>query len=159
VCYEGFLSKNRLHYHLGNIGLNRTYSRPTCLGRSSAYTFAKEQNRTRTKVYPIDYTGYNKTIIESNIDSAKDVGTRNTFRKYRYSRIGIKLTPKGQILTIYTDSGYSITLIDQNLLSIHLPNAEIRIIATPIEVRGIGVDRHTIDKYILVPLYFPRKTK
>ena len=39
-----------------------------------------------------------------------------------------------------------------------LPNAEIRKIATSVEVAGISADKYRTDEYIIASIYIPRKT-
>ena len=42
VCSEAFTLKNRLHYHLGSRGLDRTQAKKTCSERSATHTWNKQ---------------------------------------------------------------------------------------------------------------------
>ena len=56
-------------------------------------------------------------IITSNVDSTKDIESGQAFRKYRYTRIKVKLSPQHLASEIYTDSGCSVILIERTFLT------------------------------------------
>ena len=53
------------------------------------------------------------------------------------------------------DSGYSVSLINRAYLKIANPDLDIRTIASPITIRGIGTNKHVTSEYIITPLIFP----
>ena len=55
------------------------------------------------------------------------------------------------------DSGCGVSLIDEAIINQFLPDTPIRTMASPIEVSGIGSDRHQTDRYVIAPLYIPGK--
>ena len=137
VCGQTFVSKNKLYIHLGNRGQGRSYTKKACPGRSVMHALSKQEDakalviqndmaqptqNTEKKlenpqIYAEAYTqaesSAERVIIESNTDSATDVGTGQAFRNYRYCRIGLKMSPEDQETKICADSGYGITLADR----------------------------------------------
>ena len=61
-------------------------------------------------------------IITSNVDSTKDIKSGQAFRKYRYARIKIKLSPQHLVSEVCADSGYLIILIERTFLTECLSN-------------------------------------
>ena len=161
LCGEAFPSKNKLHQHLGSRGLNRKANKPACTGRKTIP--AVTQQPTAEPTVPNDVSAYpvtpeeENTIVESSVDSGKEIDTGNAFRKYRYARVDFKLTPTGPLTTVCIDTGCGVTLIDEMLVTKALPDARIHTMALPLEVSGIGSDKHRTDRYILAPLYLPGK--
>lgn len=96
-------------------------------------------------------------IITSDVDSTKDVGSGQAFRKYRYARIKIQLSPEQSPAEVCADSGCSVTLIERTFLKEHLPKVELRINPAPLEVSGIGSDKHRATEYFINPLFIPGK--
>ena len=97
-------------------------------------------------------------IVESKENSANEIGTGQAYRKYRYARLNVKMVPEGELQKCCADTGCGITLGDRGFLKKELPNAEIRKMATSVEVAGIGADKHRTDEYIIASMYIPRKT-
>ena len=166
VCREGFVSNNQLHKHLGHRGLKKRDVRSSCPGRSLMHAISKTEEKGLARTAPVTSEAYANTpgsgeeeeiVVESTSDSTKDVGTGDAFRKHRYARINIKLTPKSELVNVCADSGCGVTLIDKTLVDRFLPDTHIRTMARPVQVSGIGSDKHETDSYIINPLYLPGK--
>ena len=107
----------------------------------------------RGSAYPAAVTA-SLPIVKSISSSEKEVRSRYTFRQYYYATINIQLTPEQEPKKGYTDSGYSVTLMDKAFLKSLLPDCKIRTISTPITVRGLRSNLYQIAEYAIVPLYF-----
>ena len=164
-CGETFPSKNQLHKHLGSRGLNRVSVKGTCPGRTVPQATASEATREDPAVAAEAYADIptapagEELIIESKVDSTKEIGTGNAFRKYRYARVDVKFTPSGPETTVCVDTGCGVSLIDQSLVAKALPETRIHTMASPLEVSGIGSDKHRTDQYVVSPIYLPGKDK
>lgn len=55
------------------------------------------------------------------------------------------------------DTGCSLPLLDRGWLKKTSPEAEIRTMATPITVRGIGENRNDAEQYVILPMFFTGK--
>jgi len=51
------------------------------------------------------------------------------------------------------DTGCIISLIDREFLKTNYPNVEVRRMATPMTIRGIGEEKYKASEYIKVNLY------
>jgi len=69
------------------------------------------------------------------------------------------LNPDVELEIGYGDTGCRVTITDRAFIKRALPGTHIRTIATPLEVTGIGKDKHKTDKYIITPLFLPGKNK
>ncbi len=123
----------------------------------------KGKTRVETIINPEVYTSSSGTaeipenIVDSDSDSAKNISTGQAFRKYCYSRVNIKLTATSKVIVVCIDSGCGVSLIDEAIINQFLPDTPIRTMAAPIEVSGIGSDRHQTDRYVIAPLYISGK--
>ena len=171
VCGQTFVSKNKLHIHLGNRGQGRNYAKNSCLGRSVMHALSKQAEseaiakqkdmiqpeqtpQKHAEAYAQEESSTERVIIESNTDSATDVGTGQAFRNYRYCRIGLKMSPEAQETKICADSGCGITLADRQFITNTIPNVAIRKMATPAEVSGLGGVKHQTADYVIASLFF-----
>ena len=99
-----------------------------------------------------------EVIVQSKENSSNDIGTGQAYRKYRYARLNFKMTTDGELQKCCADTRCGITLGDRDFLKKELPDAEIRKMATSVEVSVIGSDKHRTDEYIIAPMYIPEKT-
>ena len=151
-CQQEFPSNNRLHIHLGNPGKGRSKGRSSC----SATDKPKESQEGTPGIVPSAYTA--EEIIDSAA-KADDVGTGHAFRNYHYAMAMAKLAKKCVLESICLDTGCSVSLADRAWIKECMPDIEIRKMASPITVRGLGSARHQTDEYVILPIYFPGKTK
>ena len=179
-CNEKFTSNNELHAHLGSRGYGRTSPVKRCIGRSISHAWNMEKAAQEAKAYlnensdnasstagieaanaenaEQEHAKPNPIIIESDSDSSKDIGTGQSFRKWRYARCDTMLRPDAQAQKICADTGCGVTLADREFIKEALPGAEFRHMATAIEVSGIGSDKHQTKEYLISPIFFPSKT-
>ena len=97
-------------------------------------------------------------IIKS-IAKTNDIDTGHAFRNYHYAMVIIKLTQKCVLENICLDTECSVSLIDRAWLKKCLPDVIIRKIASPITVRRLRSAKHQTDKYMILSIYFPGKSK
>ncbi len=149
TCHNSFSSKNKLYQHVRQAG---------------HAVRRKRKTRVETTINPEVYTSTSGTaetlenIVDSDSDSPKDIGIGQAFQKYRYARVNIKLTAIGKVIVVCVDSGSGNSLIDEAIINQFLPDTPIRTIASPIEVSGIGSDRHQTDRYVLPRCTFLAET-
>ncbi len=123
----------------------------------------KGKTQVETTINPEVYTSTSgtaetpKNIVDSDSDSAKDIGLGQAFRKYRYARVNINLTAISKVIIVCMDSGCWVSLIDEANINQFLPDTPIRAMAAPIEVSDIGSNRDQTDGYVIAPLYIPGK--
>ena len=115
-----------------------------------------DQPHAESDAFAGDYTVDN-LIIESKENSANEIGIGQAYRKYRYARLNIKMTSDAELQKCCADTGCGITLGDRDFIKNELPDAEIRKMATLVEVSGIGIDKHRTDEYIIAPILIPGK--
>jgi len=59
----------------------------------------------------------------------------------------------------YGNTEYRVTITNRAFIKRALPRTHIRTITTPLEVTGIGKDKHKIDEYIITPLFLVGRNK
>ena len=170
-CMQSFLSKNQLHLHLGNSGRGRKASKSSCQGLqkpsasalqtpsasqkpSAAGLGSRSNDPGSGSAFPAAAVVSKPRVIKSTSDSTKKVGTGYAFRQYYYAVIDIQLTSEAEPKKACVDSGCSVTLIDRAFLKSLLLDCEIRKLASPITVRGLGSSLHQTAEYAIIPLYF-----
>ena len=80
-------------------------------------------------------------IVKSNIIySNKIIDTG--FRNWYYIISKIILYPYNSIRDIYIDIGCSIIIVDRKFIEANLPYAEIRTMASPAIIKGLGKAKH-----------------
>ena len=95
----------------------------------------------------------NKKLVRSNATniSAKGYG----FQGWRYATVQARLSQDGQVVSICLDTGCTASLIDRGFLNEHIPGAEIKKMASPMKVRGLGSSSHAAGDYVELDLYLP----
>ena len=161
-CLQKFPSKNMLHKHLGNSGKGRRTVASSCSGfpapasaPSGTEEISEQPKRTPTaQAFPATVTDFPEELfIQSTADSAKEVGTGHAFRNYHYAMADAKLWPEGPIFKPCLDTGCSVALLDREEAR-SVPSLELRKMASPIKVRGVGSDVHETADYVITSLYF-----
>ena len=99
-----------------------------------------------------NYTSFK--IINSDFTEIPK-GTRFAFRGQNYVRILIRLFLDAIDKETYIDSGYSVTLVDKPQLLVLLPEVEIRRIALPLHIKGLGLVIYNTNEYVLIPIFIP----
>ncbi len=90
-------------------------------------------------------------IIELSAELVANTGL--SFRSQYYATLYIQFILSSPASIVYIDSGYTITLIDRIFFIDIFPNKEIKKIELPINVRGIGLARYSIDEYTVLDIY------
>ena len=135
-CPELFNSNNALHKHV------RSSHNPG--------TTKEARNSTSELAYSTDP---NEKLVRSNATnvSAKGYG----FRGWRYATVQARLFQDGQVNSMCLDTGCTASLIDRGFLKEHAPNMEIKKMASPMKVRGLGSSSHSAEDYVDLDIYFP----
>lgn len=94
-------------------------------------------------------------IIASTVDHTKDVGTGYGFRGWSYARVKASLSPLATPEFTCLDTGSGIIIADKQFFKSQAPDIPIRIMASPITVRGLGDTKHRTDEYAISSMYFP----
>ena len=132
-CQIGFPSNNKLHQHI------------------RSRTCARLQRKTQRVIS--ENTSEEPPIIESTAANSDKPGFN--FRSWHYATIQASLTKKGASHDLCINSGCTLSLIDKNFLLNQAPNAEIRPMASPLTVKGIGNRKHAAEEYAVIDLYVP----
>ena len=135
-CPELFNSNNTLHKHV------RSSHNPG--------TTKEARNSTSELAYSTDP---NEKLVRSNAMnvSAKGYG----FRGWRYATVQARLSQDGQVNSMCLDTGCTASLIDRGFLKEHAPNMEIKKMASPMKVQGLGSSSHSAEDYVDLDIYFP----
>ncbi len=139
-CKAVFPSNNQLHKHV----------RQTRCEKPRTADFLTTDEPTANHVMDIP-------ILESTVDSSKDIGTGFGFRGWTYAKALIALSIKGNEAQVCLDTGCSVTLADRSFIKIHGAHYTIRRMATPLNVRGLGTNKHETSEYIIASIYFAGK--
>ena len=94
-------------------------------------------------------------IVHSNSTETASLGTGLAFRGWNYAHMLIRLLLDAIDQEICVDSGCGVTLADKPWLLALLPEVEIRRMASPLRVKGLGSAMHDTDEYVLIPMYIP----
>lgn len=94
-------------------------------------------------------------IVKSTANSSKEIGSGHAFRGYHYAMGAAKVTED----ELCFDTGCSITLVDRAWLKQVLLDKEVRRMASPIMVRGLGSNKHQTSEYAIFPLLLPGRDK
>ena len=97
-----------------------------------------------------------RIVKSSLVHSNKVTGTG--FRNWHYVVGKIMLHPQGPVRDICIDTGCSVTVADQKFMEANLPHAEIRTMASPTIVKGLGKAKHKVNQFVHTAMYLPGKT-
>ncbi len=79
------------------------------------------------------------------------------FRGWHYATVDAQLTQNEKRNSICLDTECTMTLIDRQFLRKYTPNAEIKRMASPITVCGLGANTHEFTEFMVVDLHLPGK--
>lgn len=144
LCKQSFSSNNLLHKHLRE-----------CKKASSTKEDAGQVPQPLQ--FPTEVEAFSIQVIES---AAKDKPTpRYAFRGYRFTTVKVSITYQGRLYEYYFDTGYTMSLINRAFLKQIIIEGDIQIeikrMASPIKVRGLGTKEHDAHEYTIVPMYIP----
>ena len=95
-------------------------------------------------------------VITSKIIT-NNLGTRFSFRNYYFFTLAIRLNIEVKVIIVYLNIRYFIIFINKVFFKELAPLVKIHFIVTTITIRGISNNRYFINKYILLPIFIPRK--
>jgi hypothetical protein len=90
-------------------------------------------------------------IVELSVNSSCDISTGYRFRTWHYVTADVRLVRSATLEPVCLDTGCSLSLVDRAWLKKTAPDVEIRTMATPITVRGIGQNKH---EYVILLMMF-----
>ena len=136
-CEKSFSSNNLLHKHL--------------LDCRKATATSTEPTRSK------GIEAFSIQVIESSATDKPTPG--RAFRGYRFATVKISLTYQGKLYEYCFDTGCTMSLIDRAFLKQIMAeggiNIEIKKMASPIKVRGLGTKEHDACEYAIIPMYVP----
>ena len=154
-CKALWPSKNQLHQHLRVDDCKeraKATKRRTQKDQPAKRTLSPAVTSTAYVTEPVPAT---TRVVKSTANSQLNTGTGFGFRNWHYITIDVKLQPEAALEPVCVDTGCSLTLIDRAWLLSQAPKAEIRTMACPVTVRGIGSDRYATAEYVILDIYMP----
>jgi hypothetical protein len=97
------------------------------------------------------------SIIESSVDSCKDIDTDFEFRDWIYVKTMINLFIKNNEIQICLDTDCNVILVDRNFIKIHATHYIVRRMTTSLNVRELDINKHETSEYIIAFIYFKEK--
>jgi len=145
-CCKPFPTRNALFRHLRS---------KTEAARCPTERKAKTNEAVKADVKPAVPEELTKILkITPTRTSTANVGTGYGFQNWHYVTAKAHLSNKATAEPICLDTECSVTLLDRAFFQGQCHNdVEIRTMATPIPVRGIGSDKHMTSKYVIVPIH------
>ncbi len=145
-CKRTFFSNNRFHEHLRQDFCEK-------------FKFKVHVDTTDHKIlneFTVNFV-MNILIIESSVDSFKDIDTDFEFREWIYVKTMINLFIKNYKAQICLDTNCSVTFADRNFIKIHAAHYIIRRMITLLNVRNLEINKHKTFEYIIASIYFAEK--
>ena len=96
-----------------------------------------------------------KAILRSNVNPAPDVGTGYGFRGWNYAKARVSLSLAAEPADVCLDTGAGVSLVDRTFFKTQAPNTPVRTMASPLQVRGLGTNRHQTWEYAVCDIYLP----
>ena len=97
------------------------------------------------------------TIKCSNVDVNKDIDIDYKFKDYQYAFAKVFLIENENSTSVCADIETEITLADTMFFNTTVKNISIKTMITSIIVRELNTTKHSIDKYVIVFMYFSEK--
>ena len=148
-CTTSFNSKSKLHKHL----------REGCLLKAAEKPSATHQQTVPLILPTFSASSHQLDIVESDATDTPNLGTGLAFRGWNYAHISVRLRSEANDEEACMDTGCGVTLADKPWLLTLLPLVDIRRMASPLRVKGLGSAMHDTDEYVLVPIYIPAVRK
>ena len=170
-CRKAFTSNNELHRHLRAgcsltpPGGPKSFSdaeaypaksvSPSTTGATKGTSESSQPNTVMPAGLTSPPTSPEPTIIRSNVDSSADIGTGYGFRGWNYAKAKASLAVAAVPEDVCLDTGASVSLMDRNFFKAQAPNTPIRTMASPLQVRGLGTNRHESWEYAICDIHMP----
>ena len=97
------------------------------------------------------------TIKCSNVDVNKNIDIDYEFKDYQYAFAKVSLIENEDSTSVCADIETKITLADTMFFNTTVKNISIKTMITSITVRELNTTKHSIDKYVIVLMYFSEK--
>lgn len=83
------------------------------------------------------------------------LGSGLNYRGYTYLAVQLKLSKNGSLESTCWDTGCNSSLISRSFLMKHRPEIEIRKMATPLRIKGVGGRIESATDYVFLKLWIP----
>ena len=111
-----------------------------------------------TNALHITFKKFSSTTIKcSNVDVNKNIDIDYEFKDYQYAFAKIFLIENENSTSVCADIETKITFADTMFFNITVKNISIKTMITSITVRKLNTTKHSIDKYVIVFMYFSEK--
>ena len=148
-CKTFFFSKNALYKHL-----------KICFNIKKAIRDEKENNVLSISKSAI--TTYAETvfsdvvifILRFNIDANKNIEIDYDFKKWQYASTEVTLSSNTKLFSECLNTEAEIILIDISFFKTQCKNTSIRTMTFFITIRGLDVNKHSTNKYVIIFMYF-----
>ena len=143
-CGADFQSNNQLHKHIQtSCSKSKTPKTPT----------VTEENQSE-KPEPVSAFHASKVVWSS----ATDVPAEGyAFCEHRFVTAVVLFILTGQGYKLCFDTGCTMSLIDRKFLLEVFPGVVLKKMATPMTMRGIGLNMHDASEYVRLQMYLPGK--
>ena len=92
--------------------------------------------------------------MDAPLTGLKDVSLGSSFKQWHYTTGKVTLSPQDLIHSVCFDTGYGPTLIDRQHLASQHYRGEIQRLPEPLELGGIGGNKHATNEVLRTPVYF-----
>ena len=99
------------------------------------------------------------TIRCSNVDVNKNIDIDYEFKDYQYASTEVALIENENLISVCANTEAEITLADIEFFNATAKNVSVRTMIISITVRKLSTMKHSIDKYVIVSMYFSEKDK
>ena len=111
-----------------------------------------------TNALHITFKKFSSTTIRcSNVDVNKNIDIDYEFKDYQYAFAKVSLIENEKSTSVCADIDAEITLADTMFFNTTAKDISIRTMITSITVRELNTTKHSIDKYVIVFMYFSEK--
>ena len=148
-CKKSFLSKNALHKHFKICFNIKKVIRDE--KENKVLSISKNAITTYAETVSSDVVIF---ILRFNIDANKDIEIDYDFKKWQYASAEITLSSNTKFFSEYLNTKAKIILTNISFFKAQCENISIRIMIFFITIRGLDVNKHSTNKYVIVFRYF-----
>ena len=95
----------------------------------------------------------------SNVNANKNIDTNYDFREFQYASARVLLTKHNNSTSICADTNTENFFIDIMFFNVKTKNVQIKIMIFSIIVCKLSTNKHSTDKYVIVSMFFFKKSK
>lgn len=155
-CEACFPSRNKLFKHLRSDCKKVTKTKSPTAATGKIPESEAEGKETLDKFEALTANNaYVETIIKSTAELSHNARPGYNFRSWKYATMRVRYAadPDAEESEVSPDSGCGVTLGDRAYLRKHIPNLEIKKMASSIPVRGVGNKIVSTAEYASVTIY------